>query len=326
MAAPAVAAGVFAMTLAMALPPAAIVARSIESHLGRSLAAETAAEVDYDWWQEFSAGASGLAATFTPAIIGFAATLDNISSVLDGQGEALPVAFALAVYLAGWAFISGGVIDRYARQRRTSANGFFAASGVFFFRFLRLAAVAGAFYWWMFDAVHPWLFDEWYPRLTRDMSVERDAFLVRLALYVAFGTLLLSGNLLFDYAKIRAVVEDRRSMVGAISAALRFITGYPGRTLGLYALNGLVFVLLLVVWALIAPEAGGAASFIWLGFIVAQLYIAARLALKLHGLASHTALFQQSLAHAHYVAAPEPVWPESAAAEQIARASLGERR
>ncbi|MNC92507.1 hypothetical protein D3C83_89490 [compost metagenome] len=57
----------------------------------------------------------------------------------------------------------------------------------------------------------------------------------------------------------------------------------------------------------------------WLGIGAAQAYIAARLLLKLHGLASHTALFQASLAHARYTAAPEPVWPDSPAGEAIGR-------
>lgn len=319
-AAPAIVAGVLALTLAAALPLAALVRQSLQAHLGRSLMAVEAADgVNYDWWQEFSARAGGLGATFSPAIIGFAATLDNISSVLDGQPETLGILCALAAYMAAWTFVTGGIIDRYARQRRTRAHGFFGASGVFFVRFLRLAAIAGAFYVWMFGALHPWLFDEWYVRLTRDFDVERDAFLVRAGLYLAFGLLLLLGNCVFDYAKIRAVVEDRRSMVGAVAAAVRFVSMHPGRTLGLYALNAVVFGALLAGWAAVAPGAEGAGLSMWLGIGAAQVYILCRLLLKLHGLSSQTALFQASLAHARYAAAPAAVWPDSPAAESVSR-------
>jgi hypothetical protein len=319
-AAPAIVAGTVALTLAVAVPLAMTMRDALRTHLGRSLVAEEAAEhVNYDWWQEFSAQASGLGSTFAPSIIGFAATLDNVSSVLDGAPEPLPVALALALYLAGWAFISGGILDRYARQRRTRAYGFFAACGVYFFRFLRLAALAGLFYWWMFAAVHPWLFDEWYPRLTRDMSAERSAFAVRAAMYLAFGALLLAGNLLFDYAKIRAVVEDRRSMVSALSAALRFITHQAGRTCGLYAVNGIVFLGVLALWAAAAPGAGGGGAALWLGFAATQIYVLVRLLVRLHFMASQTALFQGSLAHARYASAPERVWPDSPMAESIGR-------
>jgi hypothetical protein len=317
-AAPAVAAGVFALTFLLALPFALSMRGVLRAHLGRSaMAADAADGVRYDWWQEFTAQASGIGTTFTPAIIGFTATLDNISSVLDGQSEIASIIGALALYLGGWTLIAGGVIDRYARQRRTRAYGFFAASGVYVFRFLRLAVVAGLFYWWMFAYVHPWLFDEWYPRLTGAMTIERNAFAIRILLYSAFGALLAFANLVFDYAKIRAVVEDRRSMFGALMAALRFVRNHPARVFGLYAINSAMFLLLLVVWSVVAPGAGGAGLALWLGFAGTQLYLLARLLLKLHFLASQTALFQASLAHAAYTAAPDPVWPESPAAETI---------
>jgi hypothetical protein len=255
--------------------------------------------------------------TFTPAIVGFAATLDNLASLADGLPELAPVTGALALYLTGWAFLTGGVIDRYARQRRTRAHGFFAACGVYFWGFLRLALGAGLFYWWMFAYVHPWLFDQRFVSITRDMNVERTAFLVRLGMYALFATLLAAGNLLFDYAKIRAVVEDRRSAGATFAAALRFARRHPGRTVGLYTLNAATFLGLLAVWSVVAPGAGAPGLSLWLGVIGTQLYIAARLALKLHFLASQTALFQASLAHATYTAAPAPVWPESPAAETI---------
>ena len=67
--------------------------------------------------------------------------------------------------------------------------------------------------------------------------------------------------------------------------------------------------------------AGDLAGLGWVGqppgVAAGQLYLLARLLLKLHVLASETSLFQTSLAHAAYTAAPEPVWPESPAAESI---------
>ena len=316
--APAVLASVFVVTLAAALPLALTMHGMIEAHLGASLAAGAAADaVDYDWWQEFSSQASGLGTTFSPSIIGFAATLDNISSVAEAQREIVPVAAALGAYLLVWTFLSGGVLDRYARQRPTRAHGFFAASGVFFWRFLRLALVAGTAYGFLFAYIHAWLFDDLYDWLTRDLAVERVAFFWRVALYAVFGAALVAVNIASDYARIRMVVEDRRSAIGALSAAVGFLWRHPGHACGLYALNGLVFVGLLAAWAFAAPGAGGAGLSMWLGFAGTQLYLLARLLLKLQFMASQTALFQRSLAHAAYTAAPAPVWPDSPAAEAI---------
>ena len=314
--------GVFVVTFMMALPLALTLRGMLQSHLGSSLAADRLAEgFHYDWFEEFRSQAAGLGTTFTPNVIGFAATLDNLDGVLDAQPEITPVVGVLAVHLLVFTFLAGGIIDRYARQRPTRAHGFFAASGVYFLRFLRLAALAGAAYWLLYAFVHEWLFDDLYRILTRDLPVERTAFFWRLAMYAVFGALLVFVNLLFDYAKIRAVVEDRRSMIFALLASARFVLRQPRHAFGLYALNALLFLAVIGAWSLVAPGAGGSGVAMWAGFVLAQLYVGARIFVKLHFLASQTALFQASLAHAAWTAAPLPAWPDSPAAETIAPAS-----
>ena len=316
--APAVLVGVFLLTVVMALPLALTLRGMLDEHLGTSLAATAAADaVNYDWWQEFQSQATGLGTTFTPSVIGFAAALDNVSGLMDARTKIAPIAAVVGAYILVWTFLAGGIIDRFARQRPTRAHGFFAAGGVFFFRFLRLAVVAGLAYWFLFGLVHEWLFEDLYQVVARDVSVERTAFLWRAALYALFGALLVAVNVLFDYTKIRAVIEDRRSMILALVASGRFLIRHGGRVLGLYALNAFVFVTLMAIWALVAPGAGGAGASMWLGLLLAQMYLVARLFLKLHFIASQTALFQATLAHAAYVAVPSPAWPESPSAETI---------
>jgi len=317
-AAPATLLGVLAITLLTALPLALALRGDIDAHLGRSLMADRAADgVNWDWWQEFTSQATGVGATFTPSVIGFASTLDALSSVLDHQRQAMPIAAAIATYLLAWLFLSGGIVDRYARQRRTRAYGFFAASGTFFWRFLRLAVVGGLAYWFLYAYVHDYLFGVFYVRATRDLDVERTAFLWRMGLYAIFIALLAVVNVVLDYAKIRIVVEDRRSVIGALRASLAFIARNPGSVIGLYALNTLTFVVVVGIWALVAPGAGPGGPRIWIAVGVTQLYLVARLAMKLQFIASQTALFQSRLAHAAYTAAPQPSWPESPVAEMI---------
>src|SRR5690606_4048382 len=131
-------------------------------------------------------------------------------------------------------FLAGGVLDRLARNRTVGAHAFFAACGAWFWRFLRLGLIAAALYTLLFTTIHGWFFDTLYPQWTRDVSVERTAFAWRAGLYLVFGVLLCAVNLVMDYAKIRAVVEDRRSMIGALTAGARFVARHPGRTAGLY--------------------------------------------------------------------------------------------
>jgi hypothetical protein len=152
---------------------------------------------------------------------------------------------------------------------------------------------------------------------TADVTVERTAFLWRVAMYGIFGALLVVTNAIVDYARIRAVVEDRRSMVMALAAAARFVGRNPGRVFGLYGMNAAAFLAVIGIWALVAPGARGGGAAMWFGFVVAQLYVLARLFVKMQFIASQTALFQASLAHAGYTSAPLPVWPESPSAEVI---------
>ena len=328
LAAPAIAAGVFVMTAVIALPLALVVRGAIASHLNDSLMASQAADaVNWDWWQEFTAQATGVATTFTPSVIGFGAALDTLSRVVDAQGLNVPLASALALYLAGWAFLSAGIVDRYARERPTHAHGFFAIAGGYLFRFMRLGVVVGLVYAWLFAYVHPWLFNRIYVDVTRNLSVERTVFLRRVAFYGVFGLALMLVNLITDYAKVRIVVEDRRSVLGGLSAAWRFIRRHPRHVLGLYGLNSVVFAIVVTVWAIAAPGAGTSELTTWAAFAFTQLYVVARLLLKLQFIASQTALFQAHLAHASYTAEPVPVWPDSAAAEAIGRSvRLPDRR
>ena len=209
--------------------------------------------VNSEWWQRFSESATGLDRTFTPTIIGFAAVLDNLSRFLDNGPMPLALAGLGAAYLAVWAFLIGGILDRYARMRPLRAPAFFAACGVYFFRFIRLGIVAALGYALLLWHVHGWLFRDFYGWATRDLTVERTAFLIRVPLYVVFLGLLSFWNLVMDYAKVRAVVEDRRSMLGAWLAGWRFVVGHPLKAGGLYLLNGAAFLLVVALYGLTRP-------------------------------------------------------------------------
>jgi hypothetical protein len=318
--APALVAGLWLVTTVTSLPLALGMRDTIQDHLGASLEAETAATgMNYDWLQEFTATASGIGATFTPSVIGFAAVLDNLSAFIDDSMRPAMITSVAMLYVVVLTFLAGGILDRYARDRAVRAQGFFTACGVFFPRFVRLGLVAALAYGILFGWYHRWLFDAVYPRLIEDVPVERTAFLARVSLYVAFALPLAGCNLLFDYAKVRAVVEDRRSMLGALAAAATFLRRNFRRSAGLYLLNVLIFATVLGIYAAVAPGAGSSGWSMWIGFAAGQLYIIARLWVKLLFWASETTLFQSRLAHAGYVRRAEPVWPDSPAAEALAR-------
>ena len=306
--------GVWLSTLLLALPLTLILQEQIAGHLGSSMAATAAADgVNYDWWNEFLAQTSGVGASFVPAILGFAAVLKNLSAVADTSAMPAVIAVTVVSYMLVSLFLAGGVIDRLARDHDLGAGAFFSACGVYFVRFIRLGVVTAIVYSALFGLYHPWLFDRVYPALTENITVERTAFFIHLALYAAFALPLFAFNILFDYTKIRAVVEDRRSMISAIAASWRFIRRNPIAVWAVYKLNALVFLLVIGLYYMIAPS--GSADV--LAFGIGQLYIVLRVIVRLQFAASQTALFQGRLAHAGYVARPVPKWPDSPAAEAI---------
>ena len=83
--------------------------------------------------------------------------------------------------------------------------------------------------------------------------------------------------------------------------------------------TGLVLAAVVTAYALAAPDPVSTGTSMWWAFIVGQVYIVARLASKLLFYATEVSYFQSQLAHAGYVAAPAPVWPESASAEALGR-------
>ena len=315
--APLLVAGIYLVTALTVVPLGLAVADAVVPHLGNSSAnANVATRVDQTWWEEFQAHSGSFARTLQPRIAGFATVVMNLSGRLEAPLDGTVVMTAVA-YLVAWAFLIGGLLDRLARQWRVGSVGFLAACGVYFFRFCRLAVLATVVYAALFTVAHTWLFGDLYPLATRDVtSTSTTAVALQVGLYALFGLVLLAVNLVVDYAKIRAVVEDRRSMVGAVLASIRFVRRRPADVVGLYLLNGLVYVLLLGAYA--GVTAGVTLDWsLWQGVLIAQAYVVVRLLATLVLFASQTAYFQSQLAHPTYVAAPQPRWPRTPGSKAV---------
>jgi hypothetical protein len=209
-----------------------------------------------------------------------------------------------------WTFLSAGIIDRLARDRLTRTGAFFAVAGVNFFRFLRLGIPIGLAYWLLFRWIYPWLIGDVYVRLTAGGTSR--AIAIHVAVEVVFLVLLLLVGIVGDLAKVRLVIEDRRSVLGALLASIRFFRRRFWRTLTLYLLYGTAMFLGLAIM-FNAPALTGfrfAMAFMW--FMIAYQTV-----LKFAVMGSLAAFFQSELAHAGYTAAPVLIWPDSPAAEGI---------
>lgn len=310
--APAVLLLVWLITVVWSVPLAIGVHSDIERQLDASLEAERQTKgVTYDWLSEFSDGATGVSTTFGAQVIGFAAVVDNLSAFLDRDKRPGVVSAFGVGYGVLWTLLAGGIIDRYARRRSIHAHGFFQAIGGFAGRLLRLSIVSALGYGLIFGSFHAWLGDL-VERSSGDLDSERTAGLVQLAAYVAFVSALALLNLWLDYTKVRLITEDRRSVIGALVAAARFIRRHAARVATLYLLDAALFGGVLLAYAALTAVTPGVTS-IWIALIIGQLYIAARLWVKLVFWASATAMFQAQRASAGAVTWREPAWTDTAA-------------
>ncbi len=289
--APALVAGIYALTLMVTVPFGLVFDRSLSAPGDGRIADETKRDLpDLDWLDEVTSQARGLGATLTPSVIGVAAPLDNLSALLDGERRPLAAAIAAVGYGLLWCFLWGGVIHRFAVAGRRNLRTFFQTSRRYAPAMLRLGALAVAVYGLLFATVHAWMFGPLYEWLTRGEMLERTAFFWRVGLYIVFGTILMTVNLVVDYAKIDVVTEGRGSAISAARNALTFIRRVPTRVVLLAGINGLLFSALLVAYGAVEFVPGRSSPRIVPLLIMGQAYIVARLVLRLIGVASQVSL------------------------------------
>lgn len=192
-----------------------------------------------------------------------------------------------------WAFLSGGTLDRYARRRSTRARGFFAACGGHLGAMLRLGLTVGL----VVALFHLALGGDFPNDYVHEAAV----------------AIALAMALLLSVAQVRVAVEDRRSALGALRGAARFVVRNPG-AVALFALFAIAFLGVMLAGERLGP----AAIETWRATAGAGAVLGVETFLLLAWYATATSLFQSRLAHASYTAAPPLEWPESPAAEAIA--------
>ena len=270
-------------------------------------------------------GASGLAR-------GLAAKSDMnaVVEVLTGSGAALrdtllTAAILIAVHELAAIFLAGGVLHtlRTDVEPRPFAAAFFLGGGRFYGRFLRLGIFSLLL--WLPAGVLFIIFDGILSAVQSDPNREQLGFILTLARYAFALALFQLIRMISDYARIRIAVRDSRDTLAELGRAILFVGGRFGRTLGLYVLLALAGLAVLVAFGILDSSlAKTNPAAIFAGFVLTQIFVAARGGLRIASLSAQRGFFLQE-ARAGEGEASWPAVPASAGAAQHPRGEVDQR-
>jgi hypothetical protein len=221
---------------------------------------------------------------------------------IDGFGLLTGAAVAVAlVALVSSAFTFGGILETFGTEddRRPFMHRFFRGGGHFFWRFVRLAIIAGvclvlatgAASALMAAAIAPMSESEWEPAAYLGGVASIVVFLVVAALFL----------LALDYARIRVARDDSRRMLKAYASGLGFVLRRLFSAYGI-AVAILIFEVALVL-GYIAYESHAPAAGTWGAItalvVVQQIVVVGRVFLRVALVGAER--------HFHMTALPKPV-------------------
>lgn len=263
----------FIFSLALSIP----MYHSLKESIGNSQVGEKMAKgFDYLWWEEFRDESQGLEKTFTPSIIGKGAILNNLEALVQMRFLEAPAAVLIAglLYIVLHVFLAGGILSIFHREApKFTMKGFFQGAGAYFFRFLLLMLLS----WVFFIAIGVFLnrgFDSILDNFSRNSISEVPPFYLALFFSVIIFFFLLFIQMVFDYARIKIVVEERRNILNSALEALGFVFRHLGSTLGLFYLISMVNIAVAVIYIFIKELIPQSAFLgILAAFILQQIFI-----------------------------------------------------
>ena len=289
---------IYAINLTVAAVLAVPMFATLDGALSHRAANETMMQgFDHTWWSEFSFHADSFEKTFRPSLSsGFGPLFDNLELLLTGRFTNFGIwIFVLGLaYLMLVAFTNGGVIGTFIDEKRTfSVRRFFATSGYFFHHFFALALTAVLVFFLVYKFVSSFIFGI-VDAVTASWVSEPAIWFLNLGGYLLLLVLVVFINMIFDYAKIIIVSEEKESSWLCIWLALKFAVPHLFKTSGLYYLLSGLGVLLVVVFGLLLTWIpSGTVFMLILAILVQQTFILAKIALRLSFYGAQLVLYQQ---------------------------------
>lgn len=269
---------VYILNLFVALVFGFAIAETLQDSFGSSLSGDNMKQgFDDLWYRSNAPSSSGLASSFDPSVVGIGAVFNGLDAFLQGNilGGYKGIVGAGLLYLLMTTFFAAGFIAQYAAGEERPS--FLQQAARFFPRFVVLTIISAILYILMFKFVFNWFTDA-VDAMTRETIDERVHFTYTLIKYIIFWFLIWCINLLFDYSKILVVLKDFKNPFRALSKALKVVFGRFHKTFGLYLVIGILWIVLMLIFWLIVPEAAGSSWFmIILAFFLGQLFLISRI-------------------------------------------------
>jgi len=223
---------------------------------------------------------------------GFDFTIFN--DILKKYGDALSVfssisIFAALLFLLFSVFVVGGILNLFIHHKTsTNLNNFWSGGSKYFWRMLRLT-----FYFLIIHYLVAFIFQNIYGALTAGgfENYDSEKYLwqvayVVLPIYLFFATVFF---MIHDYAKIHIIHSNKKIIFRPILEAFQFVFKNFGKTLLLYLLNLLTFLIVFFIyWKINGPLGPNS---IGLAFIIGQAFVIFRIGTKLLNLGSAVAWF-----------------------------------
>jgi hypothetical protein len=257
---------------------------------------------DHDWWTEWSERQDGPSSALGPDILGRGFAFRNLELLLRGAlpaglfagGDRVavhPTILALGVlYLLLQVFLAGGLLGVFRAPRGGwTVRGLVHGAGFYLGRLFRVSLLALAAAGVVFAANAP--FARWADGLAREAVSERTAIALTLGRQGLVLLALLLVHMVSSYAKVLVVCEERLSAGPAFLSGLGFCARNFLAALGQYVVVlalGVGLVFLFGVLDARLPVVGWKSQLVAL--VLFQLFVAARVALRLGLLASQVEL------------------------------------
>lgn len=216
--------------------------------------------------------------------------------------------FLSLLYVCTNTFLAGGFIGIYAKEYPSTFTEFLMDGARYFGKFFRLALVAlilyYLFYVFVVDSVNSSI-QSWTQNEASE-TVPYRYYMIRNAVVLFLVSLL---SMIFDYARVRMVVDERTSSLGASIAGARFAFANFPSTYGLYFLLIVIGFILIVFYAVVESLIPQTSYWpLLLLFLVQQFYMLFRLWLKANFYAGQTRLYQELTVgqHAASVSTTQP--------------------